>query len=281
MTLCIAALADNRQTIIMAADRLISVRFIESELETSKIMPIHENWWALIAANALPNVFPIIDKMKDRWPQTAVDVEVVAQLVTASYQEERRTRAEAVYLLPRGLTTETFLANGRQWLPEITFRELDSLLSGYDLGVELLICGFDRGGAGHIFTVNNPGIRERRDIPGFHAIGSGFYGAQYMMYYRELSFLTPSDEWLYYIYEAKAFGEQAGAVGNETEILVAKAGQVAYRIDKDGFQATLDRLWSQMAPKWLDGRQKRSLKNLLKSTKPEPASQSEPSGNEP
>ncbi|MBI4339255.1 MAG: hypothetical protein HY680_04815 [Chloroflexi bacterium] len=147
-------------------------------------------------------------------------------------------------------------------------------MSEYNLGVSLLICGFDKHGTGHIFTVNNPGIEERRDIPGFHAIGSGFYGAQYMMYYRELSFMTPSCEWLYYIYEAKGFGEQAGAVGEETELLVAQAGEPAQRIDKDGFHKTLDRIWTTHQPRFLNGRDKTTLKTLLRRVGALPASQS-------
>ena len=37
MALCLAALADDQKTIVMAADRMISLPIIESELDISKI----------------------------------------------------------------------------------------------------------------------------------------------------------------------------------------------------------------------------------------------------
>ena len=255
MTLCIAALADDRKTIVMAADRMISVPFIESELEISKILPLQENWWAMLAADSLPGAFPVIDRVKSQWkPETDDNVENVVKLVSDNYQHERRSRAEAQYLLLRGLTAEQFLSQGKDWLPEIMFRELDNAVSNYNLGVELLVCGFDKAGLGHIFTLQNPGIGQRLDIPGFHAIGSGYYGAEYMMYYRELNFTTTCHEWLYYIYEAKAFGEMAGAVGEETELLVARPGRPTQRIDKDGYHPSLDRMWIKYRPGELSGR---------------------------
>lgn len=266
MTLCIAAMADDRKTIVMAADRMVSVEFIESELEISKIIQIHKHWWVMLAANTLAGAFPIIDSAKEGCASGGGEyAEDVLKIVADAYQNERLKRAEATYLAPRGLDIQTFLMSGKDMFPEITFREIDLAISQYDLTVSLLVCGFDKDNLAHIFTVTNPGIGYRLDIPGFHAIGSGFYGATYMMYYRELSHVTPCHEWLYYIYEAKAFGEQAGAVGLETELLVARPGQPVQRIDKDGYRESLDRLWNKHKPGHLDGNDKRSLRNLLAS----------------
>ena len=263
MTLCIAALADDRKAIVMAADRMVSTAFIESELELSKIMPIDDNWWVMIAADNVAGAFPIIDNIKTLMPQEAdCKIDEIVSIVSDCYQQERRNRAEAQFLMPRGFTVASFLAQGKDVLPEITFRELDLALSSYNLGVNLLICGFDHQKVAHLFTVDNPGIGSRLDIPGFHAIGSGFYGAQYMMYYRELSSVTPVHEWLYYIYEAKAFGEQAGAVGEETELLIARPDQPIQRIDHDGFHESLDRMWAEYRPGILRGRDKGVLKRM-------------------
>jgi len=277
MTLCIAALADDRKALVMAADRMISLPFIESELDVSKILPIAENWWVMIAANNLPNIFPVVDRIINSWqPQTSDSIESVVEIVTTSYREEWRTHAEVEWLLPHGFDWQTFLAYGKIWLPEYTFRQIDDGLSKYNLGVTLMVCGFDKAEKGHIFTVENPGVASRKDIPGFHAIGSGFYGAEYMMYYRELGYSFPVAEWLYYIYEAKAFGEMAGAVGWETELLVARPGKHLEKLDNDGFNKTLDRIWMKRAPGQLDGNDKRALRNLLKLS---PASQSETNSN--
>ena len=147
MTLCIAALADERQAIVMAADRMVSLPFIESELDISKILPLGANWWAMIAANTLSNVFPVIDRVISDWEEdTGVTIGGAVEIVTNAYRQERQVRAEAEYLRPRSLDTQTFLANGRQWLPELTYVQIDNSLTHYDLGVTLLICGFDEAG---------------------------------------------------------------------------------------------------------------------------------------
>ncbi len=82
------------------------------------------------------------------------------------------------------------------------------------------------------------------------------------MYKVGLSYVTPVHEWLYYIYEAKGFGEQAGAVGEETELLVARPDCPIQRIDDDGFQRSLDRMWFKYRPGHLDGRDKAILRRL-------------------
>ena len=103
MTLCIAALADDRKTLIMAADRMVSVPFIESEPEISKIFPLNQNWWVMLAAESLAGAFPIIDNVKARMnSMTNIDVESVSALIASCYQEERLRRAEAEFLLPHG-----------------------------------------------------------------------------------------------------------------------------------------------------------------------------------
>ena len=114
MTLCIAAMAEDRKAIVMAADRMVSTAFIESELEISKIIPIGDHWWIMLAADMLAGAFPIIDHVKAELAKAPeYDVEEVVRMVEGCYQEERRRRAEAQFLLPMGLTVESFLSQGR------------------------------------------------------------------------------------------------------------------------------------------------------------------------
>ena len=139
MTLCIAALADDRKSIVMAADRMISLPMIESELDISKILPLQDDWWAMIAANSLPNVFPVIDRVTDGWEKsTGTSITNVVQKVTDAYRNERRARAQQTILEPRGLDLKSFLEKGKEWLPEISFLQISDSLNRYDLGVSLL-----------------------------------------------------------------------------------------------------------------------------------------------
>ena len=265
MTLCIAALADDRRTILIAADKMVSTSFIQSQLPISKIFKVHSNWYAMVAANALPGAFPIIDDIRERLQaQTNYSVNDMTVIASQCYQKERLTHAEGQFLSPRGLDINTFLNNGKDILPELTLQEINRSLGEFNLGVSLLICGFDVDGTGQLFTVRNPGIAERHDIPGFAAIGSGYYGAFYMMLYRELGPSTPASDWLYYIWEAKGFGEQAGGVGEQTDLFIAKRNNGLMRVDKLGYHDTLDLLWAKYRPGHPVSRDRTKLKKLYK-----------------
>lgn len=264
MTLCIAALADERSSIVIAADKMVSISVIESELPISKVLKLHPNWWAMVAASPLPGAFPIVDNVAGRLDeQSQYSVDDVAAVVVEEFRRERLARAEAEHLGSRGLTLERFHDQGREILPDLTYREVDRAITSFAFQVSFLVAGFDAEGVGRVFSVQTPGISDRHDIPGFHAIGSGLYGAMYMMYYREIGPSTPLTEALYYVYEAKAFGELASGVGYGTDMFIMRKDRPLLRVDRDGLQPTLDQLWDKKQPGELDGRDRRRLRNLL------------------
>ena len=63
MTLCIAALCEDRKTLILVADRMVGTGFIEAELSIEKIKSIHPNWWAMVAATDITPVFDILGSL--------------------------------------------------------------------------------------------------------------------------------------------------------------------------------------------------------------------------
>jgi 20S proteasome alpha/beta subunit len=203
MTCCVASLCDDRKAIVFAADKMVGMGMIESEPNIKKILRVHRDWWVMLAGNDVSPAFDIVDNVKRNLAhESAVSVELASQVVSESYKKKRAEIAEATYLVPLGWTLKQF--NSRSSIgviPDATRTSIGNLIANYCLSFCLLVAGFNSHGQGHLFSVDddeNRGDPRRHDIPGYHAIGSGGYGATYMMAYRELSPVMPIREVLYY-----------------------------------------------------------------------------------
>jgi hypothetical protein len=147
---------------------------------------------------------------------------VVMEAMQRNYEAIRMHRAEAIHLKPIGWTLERFNREGATLLPN--YETIQSRIGDYDLQVEVLVAGFDPGlvPPGKIFTMSSVerGVPSRHDIPGFAAIGSGAAGAEYMLFFKDVSQKLPVRAAVYYALEAKYFGEHAAGVGESTDMFV-------------------------------------------------------------
>ena len=129
----------------------------------------------MFSASGISPVFDILDGARRLLSEeVSVDVGVFSSAVCESFQTERSRRAEARWLKPLGLDLKTFalmecpgLLDGDK--STIT-RELQA---EKQLNIQFLVGGFDSKGVGCLFSVQEPGVCSRRDIPGYGAIGSG------------------------------------------------------------------------------------------------------------
>jgi 20S proteasome alpha/beta subunit len=235
MTTCVAAVCDSGNAIVMVADKMIGMGYVESELEITKMRQLHPDWWMLFAGDDLTPVFDIADFVKTELDQVkSASVRVVSESVSKAFAKKRRQNAETLYLSPIDWTMDDFKQNGAEKLP--TFAELQAKIDAYTLPIQLLVAGFDAG-KGHAFSLwgygETRGIPSRYDIPGFDSIGSGATAATFMLYYRDMSPRTDVREALYYALEAKYFGEQASGVGASTDLFVARPGRILIQIDDE------------------------------------------------
>jgi 20S proteasome alpha/beta subunit len=256
MTVCVAALCDDRKGIVIAADKMIGLGTIESEADIHKIFKIHENWWVMLAGDDISSAFDIIDHAKQKLAQVqSIDIDAAVRAVVQSYGEKRSSEAEAIHLIPRGLTLEQLNSPASaNAIPDTLRVELREKISSHYLGVCLLVVGFDVKKKGHIFSVWDAVERGRpcrHDIPGYHAIGSGAHGAIYMMAYRNVSPAMQIREALYYVAEGKYFGEFASGVGLRTDLYILRAGKPRIRIAESTVDRKLMKLCQQLGPREL------------------------------
>jgi 20S proteasome alpha/beta subunit len=231
MTCCVAALCEQRKAIVLVADRMLGTGIAQAELRINKIRPLHRDWQVMVAGDGIGCAFDIVDKTKAALGQQAHTVIEVEDAIARFFREKRLDEAAA-------------LGN-----------------PAHELKIRFLVAGFDPHGIGHLFTVSNPGICKRHDVPGFAAIGSGSFGAYYMMLWREIHIRMTVPRALYYVFESKIFGESAPGVGYETVMYVLRPGQKRQRISKKS-EKRMTRIWDRLRPRSLTSAQGHALDRL-------------------
>lgn len=233
MTVCVAALCENGKALVMAADKMIGMGYVEGEPDISKLRKLHKDWWVLFAGDNISPVFDIIDYAKAFLSQehhVAKDepapLRAVMKCIEKGFEKKRIEDAEHLYLKATNWTIDRFNRDGHRLLPNAA--QIQSDIDRFHLQIQLLVVGFDQGD-GFIFELDGwgdrRGIAERRDIPGFESVGSGSTVATFMLYWRKMSPKVGAREALYYALEAKYYGEQASGVGPSTDLYIAKPGQ--------------------------------------------------------
>lgn len=254
MTNCVAAVCDDGKAIVLVADKMIGMGYVESELEITKMRPLHRDWWMLFAGDDLTPVFDIVDYTRASLNQSAgAALSEVKNAVKRAFAKKRIEDAETLYLTPIDWTMDEFKREGYEKLPN--FSEIQAKIEGFTLPIQLLVAGFEKE-RGQVFSLHGygdkRGIPSRYDIPGFDSIGSGETVALFMMYYRDLSQKTSVRETVYYALEAKYFGEQATGVGASTDLFIARPGEPLIQInDEEVIEEKLIPICYDMSPNLL------------------------------
>lgn len=249
MTCCVAALCDDRKAIVLVSDKMISMVGMESEPDISKVFKVHRDWRVMLAGDGVSPAFDIIDAAKSTFSNgRAVSVEKAVSIVSSAFYQKQQQEAEARFLTPIGWTLRRFNSPASKILPESVRLNLLYKIQSYRLPISLLVAGFDRKGSGHIFCLDN-GITQRHDLPGYFAIGSGSFGALYMMGYREVGPKMAVREALYYAVEGKYFGEFASGVGLRTDLFILRFNKPYIRISEKAVDKKLMKLCDKLGPR--------------------------------
>ena len=228
MTCCVAALADDRKTLVLIADRMIGNQVISAEADIQKFLQVHKNWWLMLADDPSPATAVALSVEKSL-PKGSVDVKVIEEHFATALRERRTYEAEARFITPLNMHVASFFDSGRAKLGGKLFREIEADFAAYQLSLSLIIAGFDADGLGHILGVEGRGPRSLRldhhSLVGYHAIGSGSAGANFIMTYKDLGPAMPARLVTYYAFEGKYFGELAHGVGTDTDIAIVRSGK--------------------------------------------------------
>jgi hypothetical protein len=223
MTVCIAARA-NDGSIFCAADRMVTVGDIEMESPVPKIhtltasivvMPSDEDA-ALHTEILLATQTAIVEKINTQPKTWVVPVIDVVELYIQARDRIRAKILERTFLVPLGLTHESFHSKMSTFKQRLVDRVSEDLISHKLPGLSVIIAGIDPSGA-HIYEVHD-GESGCFDAIGYAAIGVGARHARAHFMISGQSYYTSVAETLWATYLAKKRSEVAPGVGETTDI---------------------------------------------------------------
>lgn len=227
MTICIAALFNNRQGAVLASDQMVTARipigYEFEHQEITKIVPLTEqsSIYALAAGDVLlGTVILNAAKVSIQQLQHAVTASEATEIVRAIYQQVRLVNIVQRELEPRGLSLETYYNNHQGLAPQV-LQIVDQAMSQTDVGVEFIIAGSDEDGYA-IHTVVNPGVKSDHTPIGYCAIGSGAPHAMYSLIEASYKHTLGRDEVKELVRNAKTRSEVAPGVGSGTQIQITE-----------------------------------------------------------
>lgn len=228
MTICIAALADNRKKLVLAADQMITANIpMPYQFETDdvkKIYDLTDNAVLLTAGNALfayeiyENALKNIGYAKVRGEQIGT-IKELAEIVRVEYQNYRRDMAVKSVLEPRGLTLNDYY-DRQQKLNIGIIQEIENQLVNLNIAVDLIIAGHNMENECHIYSITHPGILVLHDALGYVCVGTGAPHATYNLIGSNYKKSLNDGEVKKLIEEAKKKSEVAPGVGKATTIVV-------------------------------------------------------------
>lgn len=227
MTVCLAALCEGGKSVVLAADRQITMPGFNFEYEhTEKKIDSLAGSHVMIIGDRLFGA-ELVRRAGAALGDGAHGVQEVAEALTTVFMDAHLRRAEHVILHPRGFKLSEFKERALM-IPVATYQEIDKLLFNFGMGaVEFLIGGVDSSG-GHIFRVHYDGVAggdwlEWCDGTAFYASGGGASPATVSLALVGQNRDCSLSRTLYNVYAAKRDAEAAPGVGPTTDMLVVSS----------------------------------------------------------
>jgi len=218
MTVCIAAICDQGESVVVASDTMVTNPGLSIEFEhnASKISQLSRTCVAMTAGDALAYT-ELFDEVGDGLsPLRSPSVRQIVELIKECYCEVRQKDIRERILRPRGIDDIDHFHKMQPHLhPEFLFG-VQGYIDQSDYGLEIIVTG--GGQDSHIFGVINPGTSQCFDAIGFHAIGSGSPHALNSLIARGCCSEKSIYEALIIVYEAKKLAEKAPGVGLVTDM---------------------------------------------------------------
>ena len=219
MTICIAAIADEKY-VIMAADRTITLNLEPMEFghgHSSKLYELTPG--VILGAAGAPVYLPEFIEAFRRQKAKRADQDWV-RMASDAMTNLRRLKIEQQILRKFGwdyATYEKYYSEGN--LLEAHARKILEEMDRYHLCVHL-VSGSIHDGRGSIHGIEDPGAVDCFDAIGYTATGSGENYAMQTLVRSDYTSATPLEEAVYHVFEAKKAAEQATGVGRRTDIRI-------------------------------------------------------------
>jgi Proteasome subunit len=216
---------------------------------TRKNRKFASTWGMMFAASDVSAFVPVMSDIWDKFSYTMepyttepkappASADAVRHAIQSAYEKEFQERFFREHLARFGYSDiSEFRRTGYEELGKDLYSEYAIKLAKFNLGLELLVYGFDDRGAGYLYEVANPGKVISHNLRGFAAIGSGAWMALAALNRRPLSQgITGNNvaETVYRLLDAKFSSETASGVGHATHVFImGRGGKVGHLSDDE------------------------------------------------
>jgi 20S proteasome alpha/beta subunit len=232
MTVCVGALCENGQTVVVAADKMVTFGAPMSlQMEPpvlKKITQIDERSVVLFSGS-VPDAEEIIAATKKQiHGLTNLATVNVAEAIKNAYVALKSKRVQETILVPFiGADFAKFQSLLAQSPSSQVLQQLLAMVMQHNLQTEALVGGVDETG-GHLFAVSHPGVLLPLETTGYGAVGSGALHAAVRLSLGQHNKVASLLDTVYNVYEAKKAAEVAPGVGKLTDLAIIKAGKITF-----------------------------------------------------
>jgi ATP-dependent protease HslVU (ClpYQ) peptidase subunit len=228
VTVCIAALCENSEKIILVSDTKVSFGDFSADSAVFKMELLFSRWMTLFAGEDVEHIPFILSRTNDllttvRKRKRAIPTpQQVANALQRSYDERLEAQIEAKVLRRYGYTVKSFRDEGKKKCTASIYNGLCSKIANVKLSLKFLLAGFDEKNKGHIIVGGGEETPTDYTMLGFWAIGTGASAAlSSLTYHRQRQHISPStpvEQCLYVACASKFMSESARDVGQTTNI---------------------------------------------------------------
>jgi 20S proteasome alpha/beta subunit len=232
MTVCVGALCEKGQTVVVAADRMLTFGApMNLQAEPPFIRKIFTagSSCVLLFSGSVPDGEELMTNVQNKTKGAQKpSIAQIGEIAKECYAELKKKRAEENILRPilgaNFATLQTLIvqASSSQILQQVI-----GLLMQHNLQLDILIAGTDADG-GHLFVASHPGQLVSTNMVGFAAIGSGGLHAAIRLSLSQHSPESTLEEAVFNVYEAKSSAEVAPGVGKFTDVAFVRNGNILF-----------------------------------------------------
>ncbi|MBD3389625.1 hypothetical protein GF415_01580 [Candidatus Micrarchaeota archaeon] len=248
MTICLAAICSfkpdsGEEAIVFCTDHMLTMGAGNNELggfeqSIEKFKVLGPGKVCLLSGN------PLLANQLYAYPYADMGIERMAEQIYKNMVQARKEKVERQLGL-RGLTLSDAkqMLNGEIKNPHAA--QLMDMYQNYSIQTSVLLLGFCNKKEARIFSINESGFEDHRDI-NFSAIGSGAMQALNSMLFQRHSKKDPLAQTIYAVYKAKKNSEVCSGVGKETDlmVLVNSGSQQIFKIN-DEKMAMLEKIFEE------------------------------------
>jgi ATP-dependent protease HslVU (ClpYQ) peptidase subunit len=250
VTVCIAAICDHDQTIVLAADSKVSFGDFSSDRAVMKLDSLFTHWITMFAGEDIEHIPFILERVhgllsatrkRKSAPPTPAQV---ASALQRAYQERLDGEIESRVLRKYGFSVASFRDHGKNKCTASVYNSHCAKIANVKLSLRFLVAGFDEKNKARIMVGGGEQSPVDYTRLGFWAIGSGKAAAlSSLTYHRQRQLISSSvsvEQCAYVVAASKFMAESARDVGKAPNMCT-----ISTRGIKNVFENPMRIIWDE------------------------------------